>query len=122
MFEPTVQCAKQIAEERARNALAAPRIVSAGAGFADTILLVTSHRIYPALPESVLKGQRFRLKITYHPVRAPHSLLDIKVPMFGWAAAGSGRLRSAASQQSIAPTLTTTECCLVKAGYSGRPW
>jgi hypothetical protein len=73
---------KQVAEERARMALAAPRIVNAGADFADTILLVTSHRTYPAFPESVLLGPR-RRKITYHPVRAHRNLLDLRVPVLG---------------------------------------
>jgi len=74
---------KQLAEERARKALAAPRIVNAGADFADTILLVTTHKTYPAFPESALKGPRCRRKITYHAVRAHRDLLDVRLPVLG---------------------------------------
>jgi SEC-C motif len=72
---------KQVAEERARKALEAPRIVNAGADFADTILLVTTHKTYPALPQSALRGPRRRRKITCHPLRAHRTLLDLRVPV-----------------------------------------
>jgi hypothetical protein len=72
---------KQVGEERARTALEAPRIVNAGADFADTILLVTTHKIYPALPESVVRGPRRRRSITYRRIRGHRDLVDPEIPV-----------------------------------------
>jgi hypothetical protein len=75
---------KQRAEERAGKALETPRIANFGSDFADTILLVTTHKTYPALPESVLTGPRRVRPITYRPLRANRTLIDPKVPtIFG---------------------------------------
>jgi SEC-C motif len=74
---------KERAEERARKALETRRIANVGADFADTVLLVTTHKEYPAFPESVLKGPRRMRKVTYRPVRAHRKLIDIWVPVVG---------------------------------------
>ena len=78
-----LQLWKQLAEERARKALQAPRVANAGTDFADTILLVTRHRAYPSFPESVLRGPRRWRKITLHSVQSHRDLLDIQVPIVG---------------------------------------
>ena len=74
---------KGLAEERARKAMANPHIVNVGADFADTILLVTTHKVYPAFPASSLKGPRRRRAIRYNAVRAHRTLTDISVPVVG---------------------------------------
>lgn len=79
---------KNLAEERARKALERPRIVEVGDDFADTLLLVTIHKAYPAFPESVLRGPRRRRKVTVQPIRAHRNLLDIDVPIVAGPAPG----------------------------------
>jgi len=74
---------KQRAEDRARKALESPRIINVGADFADTILLVTTHRIYPAFPASALKGPRRRRKITFKALRSHRTLVDVDLPVIG---------------------------------------
>jgi len=74
---------KDLAEERARKALERPRIVNVGDDFADTVLLVTIHKEYPAFPESVVRGPRRRRKVTLRPIRAHRKLLDVQVPIVG---------------------------------------
>lgn len=72
---------KGLAEDRARKALERPRIVNVGDDFADTLLLVTTHKEYPALPASVLRGPRRRRAIRLEPVRGHRTLLDVKFPI-----------------------------------------
>jgi len=72
---------KRLAEERARVALSRPRIVNVGSDFADTILLITTHKSYLALPASVLQGPRRRRKITLRPIRTHRTLLNPIVPI-----------------------------------------
>ena len=72
---------KNLAEERARKALERPRIVNVGDDFADTLLLVTIHKEYPAFPESVLRGPRRRRKVTWRAIQAHRELLDVEVPI-----------------------------------------
>lgn len=72
---------KGLAEDRSRKALERPRIVNVGDDFADTLLLVTTHKEHPALPASVLRGPRRRREIRLEPVRGHRPLLDVKFPI-----------------------------------------
>jgi len=74
---------KRLSEDRARKAQAERRIANVGADFADTLLLVTSHKTYPAFTAAALKGPPRMRKVTYSPIRAHRTLRDLWVPFVG---------------------------------------
>ena len=72
------------AEDRAAEAQRTRRIGKLGPNYAETLLLVTQHKEYPALPPTEFQGRPWHRAITLHPISAPRTLVDAWVPqLFG---------------------------------------